>query len=129
MGFHIKRDTDGRITRYKTRLVARGFTQKPGIDFDETFVPVAKIELIQLLCALASALDCEIHVIDISSAFLNSEMPSDQPAYVKQPVGFEAQGKKHLVYSYSRLYRLEHAGHLWYWKPSYSRNLIFKVQI
>ena len=52
------------------------FTQKPGIDFDETFTLVAKIESIRLLlCALAAALDWEIHVIDINSALLNSEVP------------------------------------------------------
>ena len=116
--YRIKRDTDGHITHYKACLVAHGsFTQKPGIDFDETFAPVAKIESIQLLCALAAALDWEIHIIDINSAFLNSEMPPDQPAYVKQPVGFEAKGKEHLVWLLLKaLYGLKQAGHLWYWK-------------
>jgi transposase InsO family protein len=113
--YRIKHDTAGNIIRYKARLVARGFTQKPGVDFDETFAPVAKIESIRLLCAIAAALDWEIHVIDIDSAFLNSEMPKDQPAYVKQPTGYEAEGKEYLVWLLLKaLYSLRQSGYLWY---------------
>lgn len=115
--YRIKRDEAGRITRYKARLVARGFTQKPGVDFDETFAPVARIESIRLLCAIAAALDWEIHVIDVDSAFLNSEMPDEQPAYVKQPAGFEAKGREHLVWLLLKaLYGLKQSGYLWYKK-------------
>jgi len=86
----IKHDETGCITCYKARLVTHGFTQKLGVDFDETFAPIARIESIHLLCAIAAALDWEIHVINVNSAFLNSKMPDDQPAYIRQPTGFKA---------------------------------------
>ena len=64
---------------------------------------------------MAATLDWEIHVIDIDSAFLNSEMPRDQPAYVKQPTGYEAKGKEHLVWLLLKaLYGLKQSGYLWY---------------
>ena len=96
-------------------MVAKGFTQKPGINFNETFALVAKIEFIRLLCMLAASLGWEIHVIDINSAFLNSDMPSNQHAYVKQPLGFEIEGLEDLVWElYKALYGLKQAGYLWY---------------
>src|SRR5437660_5077345 len=95
--YRIKRDLNGNIVRYKARLVAKGFTQKPGVDFDETFALVAKIESIRLLCVLAASLDWEIHVIDINSAFLNSDMLSNQHAYIKQLLEFKIEGLEDLV--------------------------------
>lgn len=115
--YKIKRDADGNITTYRARLVAQGFTQKPGVDFLETYAPVAKIESIRLLLALAATLDWEIHVIDVDSAFLNSDMPEDQTAYLKQPPGHEAKGKEDWVWFLSKaLYGLRQSGHLWYQK-------------
>src|SRR5947209_12828731 len=94
----IKCNLNGTIACYKAQLVTKGFTQKPGIDFDETYALVAKIESIQLLCALTAALDWEIHIIDVNFTFLNSEMPADQPAYVKQLLEFKAMGLEHLIW-------------------------------
>ena len=96
-------------------MVTKGFTQKLGIDFDKTFALVAKIESIRLLCVLATSLDWEIHVIDINSAFLNSNMPSNQHAYIRQPLGFKIEGLEDLVWElYKALYGLKQAGYLWY---------------
>src|SRR6202050_4644786 len=115
--YKIKHDTEGNIILYRARIVAQGFTQCPGEDFCETFAPVAKIELIRLLLAIAAILDWEIHVIDVDSAFLNSTMPEDQTVYLSQPPGSVAKGKEDFVWK-KALYGLKQSGHLWYQKHS-----------
>src|ERR1700728_5168843 len=98
-------------------VLAQGFTQCPGEDFFETFAPVAKIESIRLLLAIAAILDWEIHVIDVDSAFLNSTMPEDQTVYLSQPPGYVAEGKEDFVWKLGKaLYGLKQSGHLWYQK-------------
>ena len=92
--YKIKHDTEGNIILYRARIVAQGFTQHPSEDFFETFAPVAKIESIHLLLAIATILDWEIHVIDVDSAFLNSTMPENQTVYLSQPPGYVAEGKE-----------------------------------
>ena len=79
--YRIKHDSNGNIILYQGHLVAQGFTQC-GKDFYETFAPVAKIESICMLLAIAAILDWEIHVINVDSAFLNSKMPEDQTIYL-----------------------------------------------
>ena len=115
--YKIKRDSNGNIILYRARLVAQGFTQRPGEDFYETFAPVAKIESIRMLLAIAAILDWEIHVIDVDSAFLNSKMPEDQTVYLSQPPGYVAEGKEDFVWKLGKaLYGLKQSGHLWYQK-------------
>lgn len=127
--YRIKHDGNGEITEHKARLVAQGFTQKPGIDFQETFAPVARIDSIHLIAGLAASLDWEIHVVDIDSAFLNSELPNNAKVYVCQPQGFETPGKEHLVWRLRKaLYGLKQSGYLWYQKLK-SIVLLLKDQI
>ena len=115
--YKIKRNSGGDISLYRARLVAQGFTQRPGEDFFETFAPVAKIESIRMLLAIAAILDWEIHVIDIDSAFINCEMPEDQTVYLSQPPGYVAEGKEDFVWKLGKaLYGLKQSGHLWYQK-------------
>src|SRR6202050_4700763 len=115
--YKIKCDTEGNIILYRARIVAQGFTQCPGEEFFETFAPVAKIESIRLLLAIAAILDWEIHVIDVDSAFLNSTMPEDQTVYLSQPPGYVAEGKEDFVWKLGKaLYGLKQSGHLWYQK-------------
>ncbi|THH17351.1 hypothetical protein EUX98_g9147 [Antrodiella citrinella] len=115
--YRFKLDANSKIIRYKARLVARGFTQKPGVDFDETFAPVAKIESSRLLLALAASLNWEIDVVDVDSAFLNSDMPDDPQIFVRQPEGYVVEGKEHMVWHLLKaLYGLKQSGHLWYQK-------------
>ena len=83
----FKLKTDG---CYHTRLVAKGFTQIPGIDYDETFSPVACFESLRLLLALAVLEDWEIHQLDVKSAFLNGML--DEEIYMEQPQGFIIAG-------------------------------------
>ena len=100
---------------YKARIVAQGFTQIPGVDFFQTYAPVARIESIRLLMAIAASEDWEFHIVDVDSAFLNSTIPDDQPTYMKQPPGYVAKGKEDLVWILLKaLYGLKQSANLWY---------------
>ena len=75
--FHLKFDSDGNIVRFKVRLVGRGFSQVYGIDYLETFAPVAKLTSVRILFAIASVEDLEIHQIDFIIAFLGGELEEE----------------------------------------------------
>ena len=85
--FKNKYDEFGNIIRNKARLVAQGYTQVEGIDFDETFAPVARLESVRLLLAIACHIGFKLFQMDVKSGFLNSILHEE--AYVKQPKGFE----------------------------------------
>ena len=113
--FKIKRDAAGNIERYKARLVARGFMQQHGVDFAETFAPVAKFTSIRVLLAIAAAEDLELHQLDVDTAFLNGDLKEE--IYMKQPLGFEEPGREHLVCRLKKsLYGLKQASRSWYEK-------------
>jgi hypothetical protein len=81
--FRNKQDENGVVTRNKARLVAQGFTQVEGLDFEETYAPVAGLEAIRMLLAFAAYHDFKLYQIDVKSAFLNS--PIQELVYVEQP--------------------------------------------
>ncbi|ESK82330.1 retrovirus-related pol polyprotein from transposon, partial [Moniliophthora roreri MCA 2997] len=115
--FNIKQDEQGHIVEYHAHLVAQGFSQIPGMDFWDAYAPVAHIESIYAISGLAATLDWEIHVVDVKSAFLNSEIPVDQPAYVAQPSGHVVKGKENWVWLlHKALYGLCQSAFLWYQK-------------
>ena len=72
--YKVKRDKNGSIIKYKARLVAKGYVQCPNIDFEEVFSPVARLELVRLLLAIAAHYGWGVHHMDIKSAFLNGEL-------------------------------------------------------
>ena len=74
------------MSRYKAILVAKGFQHIHGIDYDETFSPVAKMDYIRLFLAIEAAKGCEIHQMDVKNAFLHSDLSEE--IYVEQPSGF-----------------------------------------
>jgi Reverse transcriptase (RNA-dependent DNA polymerase)/gag-polypeptide of LTR copia-type/Integrase core domain/GAG-pre-integrase domain len=113
--FKIKRLANGIIDRYKARLVAKGFAQKEGVDYIETFAPVAKFCSIRALLALAAYHDLEIHQMDVKTAFLNGDLDVD--IYMRQPEGFVIKGKESLVCKLNKsLYGLKQASRAWYQK-------------
>jgi hypothetical protein len=97
---------------YCARLVAKGFTQLEGVDFDETFSPVAHFESLRLVLALATLEDREIHQMDVKSAFLHGDL--DEEIYMEQPIGFVVAGQEHKVCKLQKaLYGLKQASHAW----------------
>ena len=92
--FKIKRLPDGRIERYKARLVARGFSQQHGVDYDETFAAVVRMETLRILLAITAAEDLEIHQMDVITAYLAGEL--EEEIYETPPPG--VPGTERLVY-------------------------------
>jgi hypothetical protein len=84
--FKKKTDADGNVTIYKARLVAKGFRQIQGVDYDETFSPVAMLKSIQNLSAIAAYFDYEIWQMDVRTAFLNGNI--EEELYMVQQEGF-----------------------------------------
>ena len=111
--YKIKRDANGVITKYKTRLVAKGYVQKQGIDFEEAFAPVTRLETVRLLLALAARNGWVVHHLDVKSAFLNGDIQEE--VYVKQPQGYEKKNEEYKVYKLLKaLYGLRQAPRAWY---------------
>ncbi|GJZ56079.1 putative ribonuclease H-like domain-containing protein [Tanacetum coccineum] len=108
-----KRDARGIVVRNKARLVAQGHRQEEGIDYDEVFAPVARIEAIRLFLAFASYMGFMVYQMDVKSAFLYGEI--DEEVYVTQPKGFEDPfHPKHVYRVVKALYGLHQAPRAWY---------------
>lgn len=110
--FKKKMTSDGSVDRYKARLVAQGFSQKFGKDYDETFCPVVRFESIRTVIALAVQNDMKLHQMDVTAAFLNGKLSEE--IYMKQPEGFVEKGKKHLVCKLKKsIYGLKQSPRCW----------------
>jgi hypothetical protein len=110
--FKLKRDEAGAIVKHKARLVARGFVQREGIDFDDTFAPVTRMESVRLLFALVAQKGWRVHHTDVKSAFLNGDL--NEEVYVHQPPGFVIPGKEGNVLCLRKaLYGLRQAPRAW----------------
>ena len=111
--FHNKQDENGVVTRRKARLVAQGFTQIEGLDFGETYAPVARLESIRILIAFATHHNFKLYQMDVKSAFLNG--PIQELVFVEQPPGFEDPSMPNHVYKlHKALYGLKQAPRAWY---------------
>jgi len=113
--YKLKRRTDGLIERYKACLAARGFSQQYGLDYDETFSPIAKITTVRVLLALAANTSWNLWQMDVKNAFLHGEL--DREIYMSQPMGFQSQGHPEYICKLRKaLYRLKQAPRTWYGK-------------
>ncbi|GJY00783.1 putative ribonuclease H-like domain-containing protein [Tanacetum coccineum] len=111
--FRNKKDERGIVVKNKARLVAQGHTQEEGIDYDEVFAPVARIEAIRLFLAYASFKDFVVYQMDVKSAFLYGKI--EEEVYVCQPPGFEDPHFPDKVYKVEKaLYGLHQAPRAWY---------------
>ncbi len=111
--FRNKMDENGIIIRNKARLVAQGYRQEEGIDYDETFAPVARLEAIRLFLAFAAHRNFKVYQMDVKSAFLNGELHEE--VYVMQPPGFSDPKYPSHVYKLDKaLYGLKQAPRAWY---------------
>ncbi|GJY12744.1 putative ribonuclease H-like domain-containing protein [Tanacetum coccineum] len=111
--FINKKDERGVMIKNKARLVAQGYTQEEGIDYDEVFAPVARIEAIRLFLAYASFKDFVVYQMDVKSAFLYGKI--EEEVYVCQPLGFEDLDFPDRVYKVEKaLYGLHQAPRAWY---------------
>ncbi|GJU91572.1 retrovirus-related pol polyprotein from transposon TNT 1-94 [Tanacetum coccineum] len=111
--FRNKLDENGIVSRNKARLVAQGYNQQKGIDYDETYALVSRFELIRILLAYAYALYFKLFQMDVKSAFLNGFI--NEEVYVAQPPGFIDSEKPNHVYKLKKaLYSLKQAPKAWY---------------
>jgi hypothetical protein len=98
--------------RYKCRLVAKGFTQKAGIDYHETFAPVVRIDSLRAICAIAAVQDLELDQVDVDTAFLHGELKED--IYMRQPPGYvSAEFPNKVCRLKKSLYGLKQAQHVY----------------
>nr|GEZ64729.1 hypothetical protein [Tanacetum cinerariifolium] len=110
--FKKKTDMDGNIHTYKAPIVAKGYTQTPGIDYEETFSPVADIRAIRILIAIAAYYDYEIWQMDVKTAFLNGYL--NEEVYMEQPEGFvNLKYPNHVCKLKRSIYGLKQASRQW----------------
>ena len=116
--FGNKTDSDCIITRNKARLVAIGYSQQEGIDYDETFAPVARLEAIRIFLAYTAYKKFKVFQMDVKSDFLNGEL--EEEVYVEQPPGFVDPKFPNHVYRLDKaLYGLKQAPRAWYvWRSN-----------
>ncbi|GKE70012.1 retrovirus-related pol polyprotein from transposon TNT 1-94, partial [Tanacetum coccineum] len=106
--FKVKLDQLGGILKNKARLVARGYRQEEGIDFEESFAPVARLEAIRIFIAYAADKNITVYQMDVKTAFLNGILHEE--IYVSQPDGFVNQDNPNHVYKLKKaLYGLKQA--------------------
>jgi hypothetical protein len=109
--FHVKHLADGSIEWYKARIIAKGYSQRPGIDYTEVFSPTARHATIHLIFAVAAIEDLHLHTVDISHAFINGDL--EEEIYMEQPEGFHELGPDYVCKLGRSIYGLKQASRSW----------------
>lgn len=110
--FRVKYNGEGQVERFKGRLIAQGYSQKYGIDYDETFSPVARFSSIRTLIAFAVEMGMQIHQMGVVTAFLNGDLKEE--IYMQQPPGYNQPRKEGLVCKLKKsLYGLKQSPRCW----------------
>src|SRR5216683_3835206 len=109
--FHVKQGPDGTIQKYKAQLVTQGFTQVEGINFNQTFAPVAKFSSLCTIFALAAEHNLEIHQMDVKATYLNADL--DEEIYMEAPPGFDIPNG-HILRLKKGVYGTKQGGRVWY---------------
>ena len=113
--FKKKMKADGSIDKYKARLVIKGYRQREGLDYFDTYSPVTRITSIRMLLAIAALRNLEVHQMDVKTAFLNGDL--EEEIYMEQPEGFVAPGQERKVCKLVKsLYGLKQAPKQWHQK-------------
>eukprot|EP00253_Pinus_taeda_P004628 PITA_04628 len=112
--YSTKYGPDGKVDKHKAHLVAKGFSQVEGIDYTETFSPVAKMNSIRLVLSLAASLKWEVHPMDVKSAFLHGDLHEE--IYMEQPIGFIQTDSSLVCRLKKSLYGLKQGPRAWYAK-------------
>jgi hypothetical protein len=111
--FKIKHAADDSIEKYKARFVGKWFSQKEGVDYEETFFPIVRYTSIQVDILIASFLGWQIHQMDVKTTFLNGVI--EEEVYIEQPQGFEVHRREsHVCRIRKSLYELKQAPRAWY---------------
>ncbi|KAJ9536095.1 hypothetical protein OSB04_un000733 [Centaurea solstitialis] len=111
--FRHRFDSNGRLERYKARLVAQGFSQQPGLDFDDTFSPVVKPATIRMVLSISISRNWPIHQLDVKNAFLHGDLT--ETVYMRQPPGYvNSSFPDHVCRLRKALYGLKQAPRAWY---------------
>jgi hypothetical protein len=111
--FKIKEVSDGRIGRFKVRLVAQGFGQRPGVDFHETYAPTLSYTILRLILLTSVQAALPVWHIDVKTAFLIPDLPKDEQIYMRLPRGDKSLEPGSVLLLLKSLYGLKQAGFLW----------------
>src|SRR5487761_336488 len=112
--FRLKRKADGSVDKYKACLVTRGFTQIYGVDFYNTYSPVARLASFRVILAVAAHNDWEVEAFDFNSVYLNGELGASEEIYMQEPPGYEEGEAGSVKRLCKALYGLKQAGRKWY---------------
>ena len=107
----MKHNADGSIERFKARIVAKGYSQRPGLDYNESFAPTFCPATLRIIMAMSAVEDLELHSVDITAAFINGDL--DEEIYMKQPEGFHIGSPSKVCHLRKSLYGLKQSARQW----------------